>query len=617
MGKLKPTTQTKSNISGKQKPVAASNGKSAGGGNVGRNNRGDNETMGDTLGGKKPAASNNATSMRNANAAAEAARSGVDRPKMAPSTAMNGSQNQSSRMNMTMPSSAAVQESAAVQDMIPDNIAVPTSTESSVPVSSVNAEPVETPASNNAGVSSAASPSFLHNLMSKLPIPHTNWNVGGMNLAGVNIRNNNPETKKSFMPFSDENGNADNDDTNGSKNNQQSNNDNLSPNINSDGESSDNNSGLNENDNNDNAIDNQDGNSDNDSDSDTDGTPNTAASALGKLGKGIANGSKPQDIAKDMKDKVGDAVKNLGNMVPEAGSLINNAVKPSLTGSLNNPNGLNNNGRNGNGNNGKKNKTPLDKLKGRMKRALIKAALSHLIPILVGVMALGAVGSCSAAMFTGNSNTEIEQTRGQDKPIVFNYGSNSNSSNTSNDSSSTPFNGDWVYYDQSNAVKSWGAPSQANWNAGCGTVGNAMILSTYAKDKKYNPTWLVNNGWTESTDANSNGVYLSDDPSFCKKVNDMQDVFHLKATSGLEIGQWKENWDQVKKTCSNGGAVLLGQDTISATDGSHYIVIQKVENGIVTYANPYGGKQETIEESKLLSYGYSGNTTQTIYFDKI
>lgn len=607
MGKLKPTAQTKSNISGKQKPAAASNGKSADGGNVGGNSRGDNGTIGDTLGGKKPAAPNNATSMRNANAAAEAARSGVDRPKMAPSTAMNGSPNQSSRMNMTMPSSAAV------QDMIPDNIAVPTSTESSVPVSSVNAEPVETPASNNAGVSSAASPSFLHNLMSKLPIPHTNWNVGGMNLAGVNIRNNNPETKKSFMPFSDENGNADNDDTNGSKNNQQSNNDNLSPNINSDGESSDNNSGLNENDNNDNAIDNQDGNSDNDSDSDTDGTPNTAASALGKLGKGIANGSKPQDIAKDMKDKVGDAVKNLGNMVPEAGSLINNAVKPSLTGSLNNPNGLNNNGQNGNGNNGKKNKTPLDKLKGRMKRALIKAALSHLIPILVGVMVLGAVGSCSAAMFTGNSNTEIEQTRGQDKPIVFNYGSNSNSSNTSNDSSSsTPFDGDWVYYNQ--VTPNWDVTGPTkDWTSGCGVVAEAMVLSSYAKDKKYNPSWMETNNYSSGTAVNFSS-------GFADKVNQNKDIFHLKVTQYDAPGNdnWIDNWEHVKKACDGGGCVVIGQRVVSysAAAGNHYIVVRKVEGNTVTYADPYTGAGGTVDADKLKSGGYGCYSTKTVYFEK-
>ena len=544
------------------------------------------------------------------------------------------------------------------------------------------------------------------------------------------------------------------------------------------------------------------------------GKNNRAASIPNKPGdKAIGNGSKPQDIAKDMRDKVGEAVKNLNSPneqpqelenieepMPDPGSLIDEIPQQSLAGSRNNPGSLNagNGGLGGDGNNGKdkngkKKKTPMDKLKGKVKRAIIQAILSHLMPIFIGVMAFGAIGSCSAAMFTGGDNTEIEQTRGQNKKIVINGSNNDvcaddgnhdsdgnyslggdnhkelssdpadewgkkifgyykskgysdaaaaavcgnmfiesnystasdngshhglcqwdsehrypalskwakennmdpedfkaqveysekeltdtylqnmgdwkNSTNVAeatttylnifegasgqatqdridkaqivmdafsgkvsgsstlssstkskvcdNKNSSSSFTGDWVYYNQNKAVESWGAPSQGNWGSGCGTVGEAMILSTYAKDKKYNPTWLVDNGWTAQK-TGKNSVYLSDDASFCKKVNDMQDIFHLKATSGLERGQWKEHWDEVKKTCSNGGAVLLGQDTISATSKAHYIVIQKVENGTVTYANPANGKQETIEESKLLSYGYSqGNTTQTIYFDKI
>lgn len=175
------------------------------------------------------------------------------------------------------------------------------------------------------------------------------------------------------------------------------------------------------------------------------GKNNRAASIPNKPGdKAIGNGSKPQDIAKDMRDKVGEAVKNLNSPneqpqelenieepMPDPGSLIDEIPQQSLAGSLNNPGSLNagNGGLGGDGNNGKdkngkKKKTPMDKLKGKVKRAIIQAILSHLMPIFIGVMAFGAIGSCSAAMFTGGDNTEIEQTRGQNKKIVINGSNN-------------------------------------------------------------------------------------------------------------------------------------------------------------------------------------------------
>ena len=175
------------------------------------------------------------------------------------------------------------------------------------------------------------------------------------------------------------------------------------------------------------------------------GKNHRSASIPSKPGdKAIGNDSKPQDIAKDMRDKVGEAVKNLNSSnepsqepenieepMPEPGSLIEETPQQSLAGSLNNPGSLNagngnagGNGNNGKDKNGKKKKTPMDKLKGKVKRAIIQAILSHLMPIFIGVMTLGAIGSCSAAMFSGSDNTEIEQTRGQNKKIVINGSNN-------------------------------------------------------------------------------------------------------------------------------------------------------------------------------------------------
>ena len=363
------------------------------------------------------------------------------------------------------------------------------------------------------------------------------------------------------------------------------------------------------------------------------GKSNRTASIPNKPGdKAIGNGSKPQDIAKDMRDKVGEAVKNLNSPndqpqepenieepMPDPGSLIDEVPQQSLAGSLNNPGSLNagngglgSDGNNGRDKNGKKKKTPVDKLKGKVKRAVIQAILSHLMPIFIGVMAFGAIGSCSAAMFTGGDSTEIEQTRGQNKKIIINGGSNSNTSSSSSSSDGgNPFDGDWVYYNQNDAVNSWGAPSQGDWGQGCGVVSQAMVMSSYAKDKKYNPTWLVNNGI-------SSGVAIL--PSnFKSYVESHQDIFHLKIDY-YDLGSsenWKSNWDRVKKTCSTGGCVIIGQNKISTYNG-HFIVLTKIENGTVTYKDPANGKEGTVKESDLLSYGYNANaTTQTIYCDKV
>lgn len=366
------------------------------------------------------------------------------------------------------------------------------------------------------------------------------------------------------------------------------------------------------------------------------GKNNRAASIPNKPGdKAIGNGSKPQDIAKDMRDKVGEAVKNLNSPndqpqepenieepMPDPGSLIDEVPQQSLAGSLNNPGSLNagNGGLGGDGNNGKdkngkKKKTPMDKLKGKVKRAVIQAILSHLMPIFIGVMAFGAIGSCSAAMFTGGDNTEIEQTRGQNRKIIINGGSNSNTS--SSDSSSgggTPFDGDWVYYNQSNP--NWdltgSKQSKESWiNASCGICSYAMVISSYSKDTKYTPTWCELNGLTS-------GVGIWQGP-MCDYVNNHQDIFHLKAehVEGTGPNDWQQNWDKVKTICNNGGCVIIGQTAQSCLGGNHYIVVRKVDGDDVTIADPVGGVERKISAKKLLSSPIGNQPTKNIYFEKV
>ena len=368
------------------------------------------------------------------------------------------------------------------------------------------------------------------------------------------------------------------------------------------------------------------------------GKDNRAASIPNKLGdKAIGNGSKPQDIAKDMRDKVGEAVKNLNSPneqpqepasqepesieepMPDPGSLIDEMPQQSLAGSLNNPGSLNagNGGLGGDGNNGKdkngkKKKTPMDKLKGKVKRAIIQAILSHLMPIFIGVMAFGAIGSCSAAMFTGGDNTEIEQTRGQNKKIIINGGSNSNTS--SSDSSSGgggSFDGDWIYYNQATPNWDGGNNDGIDWSVGCGVVAEAMVLSSYAKSNQYNPTWLAKNNY-------SSGNAVWGGTGFTGKVNQNQDIFHLKATQ-YEAGSkenWIDNWERVKSTCDNGGCVVIAQHVVSIGGPNHYIVIRKVDGDTVTYADPYTGAGGTVDATKLKNGGYGGVSTLTVYFEK-
>ena len=85
---------------------------------------------------------------------------------------------------------------------------------------------------------------------------------------------------------------------------------------------------------------------------------------------------------------------------------------------------------NKNGNDDKKNKSkdkgdkkrknkkdPKNRAKNWFKKQALKTLVTNLIPIATAIGSISAVGSCSAAMFTGsgNDNTVIEQERGQNK----------------------------------------------------------------------------------------------------------------------------------------------------------------------------------------------------------
>lgn len=382
MGKLKSTEKTKSTTPTPKKAVV---------GNAGTDVK--KAAPADTIKPHKTSASpSNANSARDvANSAAESARNGVDKP-----TGMPSGKHSATPRTSPAPNSPRVQ-----------SVGAPSHTESRM-----TSEPIVP-----SGVSSAPqqSPSLIRNMMSRLPIPQTPWNIGGMKLSGVDIRNRDVPSSIANVPSKDdENGNT----QDGSEEQPNA----LSPNEEN---------GMPENQEVPQDEENRDSSDDNNGDNndDDDNSLDRARAAASRSNHGLRDNAKSKNIAKDAKDKVGEAIKNLGDTMPGAGSLISQMPQQSLKGSLTNPGGLNNNSGNGtnddpnNKDSKKKNKTPLDKLKGKAKKALIKALISHLVPILIGVMSLSAIGSCSAAMFMGNDNTEIEQTRGQNKKIVIN-GSN-------------------------------------------------------------------------------------------------------------------------------------------------------------------------------------------------
>lgn len=178
----------------------------------------------------------------------------------------------------------------------------------------------------------------------------------------------------------------------------------------------------------------------------------------------------------------------------------------------------------------------------------------------------------------------------------------------------TAFDGEWVYYDQSNP--NWDTTGDAcyNWTAGCGVTSVAMVWSSYAKDTTYTPSYITQNCGA--------GLYFETGsmivPGCWEYVNEHPEIFHLRASEGTAGSDgWLENWDRVKEVCKNGGCVILaGGYTFSSTE-AHYVVCTKVEDGIVTLKDPWGGYERTMTEGEVTSGQYSTNITQCIWFEKI
>ena len=368
------------------------------------------------------------------------------------------------------------------------------------------------------------------------------------------------------------------------------------------------------------------------------GKNNRTASIPNKPGdKAIGNGSKPQDIAKDMRDKVGEAVKNFNTPndqlqepesveepMPDPGSLIDEVPQQSLAGSLNNPGSLNagngrlgSDGNNGKDKNGKKKKTTMDKLKGKVKRAIIQTILSHLMPIFIGVMAFGAIGSCSAAMFTGGDNTEIEQTRGQNRKIIINGGSNSNTSSSSSSSSSgTPFDGDWVYYNQNRPTESWNTKYPNHpWGVSCGIVSFAMVARNYSGNDKYNPDWAIENGFS----AGGIGDATVNQGNCLNYINSHEDVFHLKGEAIAPSN--KSDYNPVIEACKSGGCAVMYIRTAgvkldwSGGADVHWIVVRDVDEAsdTATIADVAIGKESKIKWSELSNPANLANPTAGVF----
>ena len=92
-------------------------------------------------------------------------------------------------------------------------------------------------------------------------------------------------------------------------------------------------------------------------------------------------------------------------------------LRSSLKGNLRTDNGnMPDRGNSQDNKDRKKGNNPKNRVKNWLKRKAVKAVIANIIPIATAFGGLAAVGSCSAAMFTGggNENTVVEQDRGQD-----------------------------------------------------------------------------------------------------------------------------------------------------------------------------------------------------------
>lgn len=270
-------------------------------------------------------------------------------------------------------------------------------------------------------------------------------------------------------------------------------------------------------------------------------------------------------------------------------------------------------------------------LRGALRGGAVVASLPFIIPLLLVMLPVLLIGGC-AMSFTASSgdgvgsgsNSVLEQSQGVFIPSINTVTANSNEVNNAKAVASGSFDSSWCYYDQSDPK--WdtrddannGVGAKENWKSGCGVVSYAMVLSSYSKDSKYTPSWCASNGL-------SSGIAIMEAPML-SYVNDHQDIFHLKASAGHRVGNdgsdgniWKENWDRVKSVTNAGGCVMISSDRVGTTSGGHYVVITKVENGTVTFKNPWGGVEETATEDYVKNAGYDcwGNSTLTIWFEKV
>lgn len=266
----------------------------------------------------------------------------------------------------------------------------------------------------------------------------------------------------------------------------------------------------------------------------------------------------------------------------------------------------------------------------------VKAKLMALVVPMLKVLAIfiligsiiGLVSSCSTMVFGGNSSDKeiIEEdkqfipTAKMDDPKGV-CGESESSGESTDDkvierekcievNNKQTVLGEWTYYNQ--ITPNWETNGDGiNWKRGCGVVSCAMVLTSYSGNAKYTPTYLAQNGLS-SGNAITPGALAA-------YVNARTEEFHLKVSDANADGGWKNSdvWERIKSICSAGGCVIVGQDGISTSNG-HYIVLRKIENGTITYADPATGAEGTCAESTFKTYGYNNNgTTQCIFFEKV
>lgn len=291
-----------------------------------------------------------------------------------------------------------------------------------------------------------------------------------------------------------------------------------------------------------------------------------------------------------------------------------NKVAGGLNGGLN---PSDNKSKTGKDKDGKNNKPGLDKGKSAGKKKLKRTLLLKVLPIvLIGLLLLVLLSTCSSLLsgFSSEDKT-IESESGVFIPTVSIQGTLGES--TSNNTS-TPL-GDWTYYNQ--IVPDWERPASEGgddrWKKGCGVVSMAMVLTSYSHDAKWNPSYL-RSIWGSLT------VGVSQDVS---ALNARSDEFGLEFEPVNSLSSdkyWRNNWDEVKKVCDDGGCVLICAGPPLAAGTDHYVVVRAVNGDDVTIANPNPcrndagkeGAEQHWTKKELFDTADCKNSTNTIYCRK-